>query len=1040
MISTLPQNLMDHSMTIFHRLKNGAWVQIFLSFMMVISGGTLLANPSSISYIGTTSPEPTLSGVVYDEAGEGLPGATIQIKGTNIGTISDIDGRFMLDMGTEKLPVTLVFSFVGYQQIEIQISEIRAVEVTLSPDIAALEEVVVVGYGTQKKRDVTGAVSSISGRAVDDLPLTSADQVIQGRMAGVQVVTSGSPGGYVAVRIRGTGTINNSDPLYVIDGFPVAGGISAINPDDIASIDVLKDASAAAIYGSRGANGVVIITTKRGKAGRTAVDISGYTGFQQVADPVEMLNASQYALLNNEARINGGEILNPAFSDPLTLKDSADWMDEIFRKGVIQNFTVAIRGGNENLRYHLSGGYLRQEGVIIGTGYDRKSFRLNLDHQAKDWLKVGNSLTYSLSTFQNDGGSGLVRGAMNSLPTQPVKRNGDFSGPLGIAEFDGDVTNPVGQASIHDYTDTKHRLLDNVFLSIEPLKWLTFRSELGVDIGFERTRNWSPKYKWGVKEQVESSLYEGSSERVDWLWDNTITFNLDVLNHRFKLLTGMSAQHSDFKFTGGSGQEFVSDIANQLDNVQSEDNVFGSTSEHALLSYIGRLNYDYKSKYLLTVTGRYDGSSRFGSNYRFGFFPSASAAWRLSEEAFLVNSSIFNEVKLRAGYGVTGNQNIGDFGYEALLNPSWRYSFGNTQVPAIVPQNIPNADKRWEQVVQSNIALDLMLFRGLIGMTVEYYIRDTEDMLIESPVPITTGFFDAQKPILNVGSVRNQGFEMALNLEKNVGGLVWNSDLNTSFNRNEILKLSGPNGDDPITFGGITFNKTAGRLAVGEPIGAFYGYVTSGIFQTAEEVDAHATQTAGTNTTNSTSPGDIRFKNLKDDDGVIDDEDRAFIGNPNPDVFYGWANSFSYKNFDLSIFIQGVYGNEIFNANRLFSEAMAVAQNQTVNTLNRWSGPGSSYEVPRATTTDPNNNQRVSDRYVEDGSYLRIKNLTFGYSLPNAILETLKIQKVRAYVSVQNLFTFTKYTGFDPEVGIGGIDNSVYPQSRIYTAGFNISL
>jgi len=980
-----------------------------------------------------------LSGTVNDDTGVGLPGATIQVKGAASGTITDVDGTFSLKLTDQELPVTIIASFVGYKAQEVTLSDDEPVVITLSPDIESLDEVVVVGYGTQNRKDLTGAVGSLSGKSVDDLPLASADQLLQGKMSGVQVVTSGAPGGYVAVRIRGTGTINDADPLYVIDGFPVSGGISAINPDDIASIDVLKDASAAAIYGARGANGVVIITTKRGQEGKTSIDISSYAGYAEVVKPVKMLNAKQYALLNNEARINGGDPVNPAFTNPQSLVDSADWMNAVFRKGAIQNYSVSVRGGTSKLRYNLSGGYFKQDGVIIGSGFDRKSFRLNLNHKAADWLEVGNTMTYSLSSFTNNGDAGLVRSAMNSLPTQPVKRNGKFSGPLGPAEYDGDVVNPVGLANIRDYTQAKHRFIDNLFVNVQLAKGLSFKSEFGVDMAFEHTRNWSPKYKWGVKEQVESSLYEGAYIRMDWLWNNTATYTTSFGGHNLKVLLGTSAQHSKGRSVNASGQQFVSDVANQLDNVQANPKVFGASNANALMSYFGRINYDFKGKYLITATVREDGSSRFGQNNRYGVFPSISGAWRISDESWMPKSNVLNSAKFRGGYGVTGNQNIGNFGYEALLDPSWRYTFGNSTVPAIVPQNFPNPNKRWEQVIQYNAALDLMLFRGMLSATVEYYIRNTKDMLIESPIPITSGYYDAQRPILNVGAVQNKGFEFQLNFEKSIGNVLFTSDINTSFNQNQITKLSGPNGDDPIIRGYVTFNKAAQRLAVNHPINAFYGYVTDGIFQTSEEVQGHATQTDGTNPTNSTSPGDIRFKDLNGD-GKIDDADRKFLGNPNPTMYYGWTNSVSWKGLDLSIFLQGVHGNKIFNANRIFSEAMAVAQNQDVNTLNRWEGPGTSNMVPRATTTDPNNNQRVSNRYIEDGSYLRIKNLTLGYSLPEAAIKALKLSKVRAYLSIQNLYTFTKYSGFDPEVGAGGIDNSVYPQSRTITGGLNISL
>lgn len=989
-----------------------------------------------------------ISGRVTDAStDETLPGVSIVVKGTTRGTSTDAEGEFELNVPS--LNDTLQFSFLGFETREVPIAGRTTLNIELQPSVLVGDDVVVVGYGTQTKRDLTGSVGSISDQDIEDNSYLSVDQALQGRLSGVQVVSSsGKPGAGVSVRIRGIGTINNSQPLFVVDGFPINGGLSALNVEDIASVDVLKDASATAIYGARGANGVVMITTKKGTAGQMQVDITAYTGYQEIADPINVLNASQYARLNNEARINGGEnVLNPAFSNPAAVADSANWLNEIFRIAPIQNVTASVSGGTEDLRYLVSGGLITQEGVIINSGFERKSFRINLNSDVSEYFTIGNNFTYSLSEFQNEGGGGLVRMAMNSLPNQPVRRNGDFSGPTGIAEFSGDELNPVGISTINEANEDKHRFLNNLFVTAEPMNGITLRSEFGVDFSYELARSWSPKYDWGVKENPNSGVYESSYNRLDWLWDNTITYDTDFDDHSLTILGGMSIQKSSNRFIGASGLEFVSDVANQLDNVQSNEDIFGSTSEFGLLSYMGRVNYDYQSKYLVTLTGRYDGSSRFGQNNRFGLFPSGSVAWRISQEDFMPDISVLDDLKIRAGYGITGNQEaIPAFGYVALLDPTYRYTYGNSTVPAVIPQNFPNDDLRWEKVIQSNIGLDFILFEGTTDFTVEYYIRDTEDMLLQSPIPITSGFFDAQRPILNVGSVRNKGIEFSINSNRQFGALQWTSNLNLSINENEILRLSGPDGDDTILAGQLTFNKYASRYEVGQPIGAFYGYVADGIFQNWDQVYNHADQNQNPNDSrgaavgsNYTAPGDIRFKDLNGD-GVIDVEDRTFIGNPNPDFYYGFSNSFNYKNWDLSLFLQGSYGGEIFNANRVFSESMATAQNQLTSTLDRWRGEGTSNSVPRATTTDPNNNQRVSDRYVEDGSYIRIKNLTFGYSLAPSLMQKINFRQLRVYASAQNLFTLTKYSGFDPEVGADGIDNSVYPPSRTLTLGIKVGL
>lgn len=988
-----------------------------------------------------------ISGTVIDATtGETMPAVNIVVKGTMNGTSSDENGVFELMVNS--LNDTLQFSFIGYEVLEVPIAGRKIIEVALQPQTVLGDELLVVGYGTQTKRDLTGSVGRVSTEDIADATYLSADQALQGKLSGVQVIPfSGKPGDGVTVQIRGIGTINNSQPLFVVDGFPINGGLSAINVDDIESIDVLKDASAAAIYGARGANGVVIITTKRGSAGKMEVEIDAYTGVQQLENPISVLNAAQLAQLNNEARINGGErTLNPAYTNPAELITKTDWLNQVFRTAAINNVGVSVSGGNQDIRYNVSGGYLTQDGVIIASGFDRTSLRVNLDADVSEKLEIGNSFTYSLSNFQNEGGGGLVGAAISSLPSQAVIKNGDYSGPEGIAEFSGDVTNPVGLANVNEARENKHRLINNLFASLKLSKEFTFRSEFGVDIAYELSRSWNPKYTWGVKTNPNSNLFEGSFTRTDWIWDNTVTYDKDFDEHRVTVLGGLSMQKSNNRFIGASGQEFISDVANQLDNIQGDEDVFGSLSEFGLFSYIGRLNYGYQSKYLVTITTRYDGSSRFGENNRYGLFPSASFAWRLSQEEFMPNIPAIADIKLRIGHGVTGNQeSIPAFGYIALLDPTYSYTFGNETVPAIIPQNLPNNDLRWERVVQSNAGIDLILLDGSTDVTFEYYVRDTEDMLLISPIPITSGYFDAQRPVLNVGEIRNKGVEFSINHTKIGKDFQWNSSLNVSRNINEILRLSGANGDDPIPTGQLTFSKFASRLEVGNPIGAFFGYQTDGIFQNWDEVYAHAEQNQDPNqgrgypsSTNYTAPGDIRFKDINND-GVIDDKDRTFIGNPNPEVYYGWTNTFNYKQFDLSIFMQGSVGGEIFNANRLFNESMTTAANQLSSTLNRWRGEGSSSSIPRATTTDPNNNLRVSDRYIENGSFLRIKNFTLGYSLPSKWTQKAKISQFRVYLSVQNMITITGYSGFDPEVGSSGIDNSVYPQSRTITGGFKLT-
>lgn len=601
-----------------------------------IGNRNFLLKPIATGNEQSTDVEGTVSGTVTDAStGETMPGVNVIVKGTTIGISTNADGGYELNVPS--LFDTLQFSFIGFEVLEIPMNGRTTIDVALEPELVLGEELLVVGYGTQTKRDLTGSVGRVSTDDIADATYLSADQALQGKLSGVQVIPfSGKPGDGVTVQIRGIGTINNSQPLFVVDGFPINGGLSAINVDDIETIDVLKDASAAAIYGARGANGVVIITTKRGTPGQMEIDIEAYTGIQELENPIQVLSAPQLAQLNNEARINGGESrLNPAYSNPSAVPNTTNWLDHIFREAAISNVGVSVSGGSEALKYNVSGGYLTQDGVIIASGFDRKSLRINLDADVSDILKIGNSFTYSLSDFQNEGGGGLVGSAISSLPNQAIIRNGTYSGPEGIAEFSGDITNPVGLANVNESRENKHRLINNLNASLQLSESVSFKSEFGIDIAYELSRSWNPKYSWGVKENPNSSLFEASFTRTDWIWDNTVTFDKDFDEHRITALGGVSVQKSNNRFIGAFGQEFISDVANQLDNIQGDEDVFGSVSEFGLFSYIGRLNYGYQSKYLVTVTSRYDGSSRFGENNRYGFFPSASFAWRLSQESFM---------------------------------------------------------------------------------------------------------------------------------------------------------------------------------------------------------------------------------------------------------------------------------------------------------------------------------------------------------------------------------------------------------------------
>jgi TonB-linked SusC/RagA family outer membrane protein len=813
---------------------------------------------------------------------------------------------------------------------------------------------------------------------------------------------------------------------------------------------VLKDASATAIYGSRGANGVVIITTKRGAAGRTSVNFDSYYGVQQATRMVKMLDATQFAELHNEILGNGDLDLNPAFSDPAALGRGTDWLGELFRTAPIRNYNLSVAGGSEKTQFAVSGGYFKQDGIIIGTDFDRYSLRFNLDTQVSDRLRFGSSIGLSRTTQQivttdEDTQSGLVYLAMAQQPTLPVYENGTFAGPLGPVAFVGDKSNPIGIANTVDNSIHKNRLLGSVYGEYEIIPGLKYRLNLGLDALFRKGSYWSPDYTWGGIVHPLSELSQTSTNELIWLAENTLTYSKNFGKHALTALAGTTAQASYKEFMTGATKDFASNATRVL-GAGNPKNAFvnGGAEEWSLLSYIGRVNYGFADKYLFTGTVRVDGSSRFGRGNKFGVFPSGSVAWRLSEEGFFQPlTRTINDLKVRASYGITGNQEIGLYPFAALLDLNQRYTLGspNSYYTGVGPSNLPNPNVRWEQVAQADLGVDVALLQNRIQLTADYYVKNTSGMLLALPIPATTGY--AGPPTVNVGKVRNQGIELGINSQNLTGALKWNTSLNFASNRNTVVSL----GDSlPINGGGISFQQTLTRTQVGHPIGSFFGYVTDGIFQTQEEVNNHAEQNPGDNPATSTAPGDIRFRDLNSD-GKIDDKDRTFIGNPMPKFIFGLTNNFSFKGFDLSVFVQGIVGNKVYNVNRTYNEQMSGAFNQTAETLNRWRSatqPGNG-SVPRAVWNDPNYNARPSDRFVEDGSYVRIKNLTLGYALPGSLLSALKIAQIRLYATAQNLYTFTKFKGFDPETGsyqqsslYTGVNNGTYPVARTLIMGLNV--
>lgn len=968
----------------------------------------------------------TVQGVVKDQTGETVIGASVMEKGTTNGTITGIDGDFSLNMSPNG---TLVVSFVGYKTQEVQVKGQKQLQVVLSEDAEMLDEVVVIGYGTMKKSDLTGAVSSIGNKDIKDSPVSNLGQAIQGKISGVQIVDAGKPGDNVSIKIRGLGSINNCDPLVVIDGVPTDLGLSSLNMADVERLDVLKDASATAIYGSRGANGVVMITTKRGTEGKGKLAVSANYSFQNATNVPSLLNAAQYAELSNDMMVNSGRNPNPEWANPSELGAGTDWMDELLRTGVMQNYTVSYSGGNEKSHYYVSGGFLDQSGIVKSVNYRRFTFQSNSDAQVLKWLKFSNNITFSADTKKS--GSYNIGDALKALPIYPVKNeDGSWSGPDGNSEWYGSTRNPIGPTELNKSQTDGYNFLANLTAELTFTKWLKFKSTFGYDAKFWFIDNFTPKYNWKPTPTEETSRYKSDNKSFTYLWDNYFLFDHTFSEkHRVELMAGMSAQWNTNDYLNAQKNVFMFDNVHEMDNGEEMYAIGGNETEWALLSYMARVNYSYEDRYLLTATIRRDGSSRFGKKHRWGTFPSVSVAWRASQEKWFPKNDYINDLKVRAGYGVTGSQaSVGNYSYLASYNTSvYPFGISSGNQTALVSSTLANPYIHWEEVAQTNIGFDASLFNSRVMFSFDAYLKETRDMLVKASIPITSGFEDTTTTYTNAGKVRNQGIEMSLHTINLTGELGWETNLTATYNKNKIKDL---NSDVPYYINQIN-NSYVTMLAKDYPINVFYGYVTDGIFQNQSEVNTHAVQPGA-------EPGDIRFRDLNND-GVINDSDRTVIGNPNPSWLFSMNNSLSYKGFELSVFLQGIAGNKIYNANNIDNTGMAAAYNQTTDVLKRWQGEGTSNSMPRAVFGDPNQNTRVSDRFVENGSYLRLKNITLSYTFPKQWLQKAQIENARLSLSCENVATITGYSGFDPEVGINGIDQNRYPISRTFSLGLNFN-
>lgn len=990
-----------------------------------------------------------VSGTVSDQSGVGLPGVNILIKDSQTGATTDESGKYAIEIADR--PATLVFSFVGYISQEIAVGNQTSIDVVLKQDDKLLNEVVVVGYGVVKKRDLTGSVASIGSTELKEQPVSSFNQALQGRVAGVQVTnSSNAPGGGITIRVRGGNSISASnDPLYVIDGFPVtnpdpASGannsvvypnpLAAINPNDIESIEVLKDASATAIYGSRGANGVVLVTTRRGKEGQATVDFEAYYGVQQITKMLDMATAEEHTAAKNEQlrNLNFAERYgnpNGAYpKKPAEYGIGTNWQKEIFRTAPIRNYQVSISGGTDKIRYLISGNFFNQEGIVITSDFKRFTSRVNLDAKISKRVKVGTNFTISRSTnnsVNETGSSSLVGLALRASPASPVfDANGNYQ-LLNVGPGSGfsSVANPVAVAKTSTNTLLTDRILGSVFTDISIAEGLTARVSLGADVlNTRRNLFYTPQTLIG--NTVNGYGSNGSANNLNLLNENVLTYSRTRGSHAFDIVAGVTFQSNREERAYAEAQDFPSYSlgANNIGMGNKPLPPRSALNKWGLNSYLGRVNYRLSDKYLFTVTGRIDGSSRFGTNNKYGFFPSGAFAWRVSDEAFMKSVKAVSDLKFRVSYGVTGNDGIGLYNSLSQYTTS-RTVFGDLEALASQASRIANPDLRWEKTAQFDLGFDLGLLGNRLLLTADYYIKKTSDLLLPVELPATTGFTTVTR---NIGSLVNRGFELGINTVNLDGALKWKTNANFSMNRNEVLKLN--NADQIFTANSI--------VKVGESVGSFYGNVFDGIWQTAEQIKA-----AGNLARAGDLPGAIRYKDINGDGVFNEATDRQILGNGLPKFIFGITNNFTFKGFDLSVFIQGVQGNKILNDTRKSMETSDPSDNLLRTVIEgAWRTDKPSNTLPsirqwRSTGTD--------SFYIEDGSFVRLKNVSLGYVIP---FKPGWIKRVRAYVSGQNLVTLTKYRGFDPEVNSNfssntqyGLDSYAYPAARTYTLGASLS-
>lgn len=1005
-----------------------------------LEGTHIILTTEAIKDLHAQQQAKTVTGTVTDVSGEPIIGANIRIKGTTTGTITDIDGNFSIEAEPQSV---IEVSYIGYLTQETVINNQKSIRFLLKEDTKTLDEVVVIGYGVQKKADLTGSVANINTEKLNTQSNANIGQALQGKIAGVDIVSQGgAPGSGTRIMVRGIGTLNNASPLYIVDGMYM-NSIDHINPNDIASIDVLKDASSAAIYGSRAANGVIIVTTKEGSntEGKPIIDLSVNLGISTASKFLDMLDAKGWAEVTTIARQAIGKPALDMATD-LANKPDNDWQDIMFRPALMQNYNLSVKGGGKYSTYYTGLGYFNQDGIVKGTNYQRYNIQSKNDYK-RGIFSAGTNLIISFShdkPLHQELRGGMIGTILQSVPTLEKyddTREGGYGGTY------GDVVNiphplAIIDDNIMDRYNENVKIFANLYAQIELFKGLKYKLNLTPDFSFERYKNYLNKYDFGLATNSITQLTERQRRRRNILVENLLTFDRTFGEHKISALAGYTYQDSRFRHIQAYGEGLPQGLE-EIDAATTNRSNEGNSWRSVLTSILGRVFYSYQNKYLFTATIRRDGSSKFGKNNRYGYFPSFSLGWNVAEEKFMENVHWLDQLKLRGRYGVLGNQEIDNYQYSSTITTGINYPDGNGGLlQGAFPKNFANPDIKWEETAMTNVGIDFMAFNNRLSLTADYYVKNTKDILLTVPIPISSG--GANDPIRNAGKIRNNGFEFNLGwMDQPNPDISYGINLIGSFNKNKVIAMGSESGS--IKGGSTNQNITTSETKAGYPIGGYWLISTAGYFNSQEEVDAYAKD--GKKIQPAAEPGDIKFVDANND-GVINDDDRVFQGSPFPDFTFALNGNMRYKNFDLSIGLQGVLGNKIYNATRQTLEDVTKGSNFLASCLDYWTPENKNASHPRLTWDDPNRNTRAeSDRYLENGSYLRLRSVQLGYTFPQTWFKGA-IQHARVYINAENLFTITSYSGYSPDVNADnanyrGFDNFIYPTNRTFMLGLNVT-